>query len=427
MSMRLLVVLAIMPCTFCIFSSRVAEGDALQSTAQAIADQISGEPGIQTSLYAPSFLQGVPVEKISDLYASMRSQSGPVLHVIERSRDSTEQGRFEFDFKQSAVPVSLTIEAAVTHRVIGLWFGPPVPRMRSLREVSAQLAALPGQVSFEALRLDDGALLASLNPDRALAIGSTFKLYVLAELAEEGIPWDKVTRLQERYKSLPSGDLQKWPDDSPLTVHTLAVQMISQSDNTAADHLLALVGRENVEDLPRVGMKDPSADIPFLGTLEIFRLKADAALRHEYLAADVAGRRALLDKLSNQPKPTMEEFESLNPVAIDQIEWFASAADLCRVMGCFDKRNDPIVQSILAVNPGLQISPDQFSYIGYKGGSEPGVLNMTWLLRSRSGRHYALSATWNDPAKDVDLQKFAGIMLAATDVLESVEKPATNP
>ena len=424
---RFLVLLGMLSFMLSGFSSRTADADALQTTAQAIADQVSGSSNNFAPLYAESFLEAVPIQKLSDLYASMRSQYGPVLHVVERSRGSSEQGKFEFDFKQLAVPVTLTIESAPTHRVVGLWFGPAVPRLQSLQEVVARLASLEGQVSFQVLQLDGGVVRASLNPDKALGIGSAFKLYVLAELAVEKVPWDRVTLLQNRYKSLPSGELQNWPDGSPLTVNTLAVEMISKSDNTAADHLLALVGPRHVEDLlPRVGMTNPSANIPFLSTLELFRLKSDAALRHNYLAADTTGRRAILEKISGLPKPSVEQMKNGDVVAIDRLEWFASAADLCRLMGWFDHQNDPVVLSILAVNPGLAISADRFNYIGYKGGSEPGVLNMTWLLHARSGHHYALSASWNDSKKDVDLQQFAGIMLAATDVIEA-DDSTTRP
>jgi len=34
--------------------------------------------------------------------------------------------------------------------------------------------------------------------------------------------------------------------------------------------------------------------------------------------------------------------------------------------------------------------------LGYKGGSDYGVLQSTQLLGSRSGRFYCISATWND-------------------------------
>lgn len=57
-------------------------------------------------------------------------------------------------------------------------------------------------------------------------------------------------------KSLPGGILQNWPKGAPLTLHTLAGLMISQSDNTAADTLLEILGRDVVcrcRDMERSG------------------------------------------------------------------------------------------------------------------------------------------------------------------------------
>ncbi len=52
---------------------------------------------------------------------------------------------------------------------------------------------------------------------------------------------------------------------------------------------------------------------------------------------------------------------------------------------------------ILAINPGIPDPTAAFSYLGYKGGSEPGVLNLTWLLRRKADHEWLfLSITWND-------------------------------
>jgi Beta-lactamase enzyme family len=282
---------------------------------------------------------------------------------------------------------------------------------------------LPGAVTFELVRLDDGKVLGSLNPDRPLAIGSAFKLYLLAELEERGIAWDRVVKVEDKYKSLPTGEMRNWPAGSPVTVDTIAVKMISESDNTAADHMLGLLGRENVERfLGKAGMANPAADIPFLSTGEAFALKANASMLADYLNADVAEKRVILEQIDVLGMEGLAGLNLSKPVAIDKIEWFASAADLCRVMEWFDKQNDPTVLGILAVNPGLGFSRETFEYIGYKGGSEPGVLNMTWLLRSRSGKHYAMSAGWNDPSKEVDLAKFSALMMTAADLIEDGQK-----
>jgi hypothetical protein len=39
---------------------------------------------------------------------------------------------------------------------------------------------------------------------------------------------------------------------------------------------------------------------------------------------------------------------------------------------------------------------DKWQYVGFKGGSEPGVLNMTYLLQSTKGEWYALSVGGNN-------------------------------
>ena len=37
------------------------------------------------------------------------------------------------------------------------------------------------------------------------------------------------------------------------------------------------------------------------------------------------------------------------------------------------------VLDVLAINPGIADATGAFAYIGYKGGSEPGVLNLTYV------------------------------------------------
>jgi hypothetical protein len=75
------------------------------------------------------------------------------------------------------------------------------------------------------------------------------------------------------------------------------------------------------------------------------------------------------------------------------------------------------VLDILAVNPGVDINPKQWTYAGYKGGSEPGVINMTYLLRHNSGDWYALSASWMNPTGSVDEATFAGFVQRAIQLL----------
>ena len=126
--------------------------------------------------------------------------------------------------------------------------------------------------------------------------------------------------------------------------------------------------------------------------------------------SDVAGRRrALTGQVKQMSRVDLAPFADGTPVAIKEVEWFASAADLCRAMDWFHRKNDEKALDILAINPGAAMMKEEFDYMGYKGGSEPGVLNFTWLLETKKGGHYALSMGWNNPADEgVELETYLG-------------------
>jgi len=73
---------------------------------------------------------------------------------------------------------------------------------------------------------------------------------------------------------------------------------------------------------------------------------------------------------------------------------------------------------ILAVNPGIApADAKRWRYLGYKGGSEPGVIAMHFLAQARDGDWYALSASWNNPAARVDEPRFVALMTRALNLL----------
>jgi hypothetical protein len=96
---------------------------------------------------------------------------------------------------------------------------------------------------------------------------------------------------------------------------------------------------------------------------------------------------------------------------VDSIEWFASTDDMVRVMDWLRSNADPQALAILAINPGIPpTAAARFAYVGYKGGSETGVMAMTFLLRRADGGWRAVSASWNDPAAPVDEARFADLV-----------------
>ena len=148
------------------------------------------------------------------------------------------------------------------------------------------ITSLAGDTAVLVTRNDDD--LVAVRADAPLAVGSAFKLAVLKAVAQavqqKRLAWDQVVRLDPAWRSLPSGVLQSWPGGTPVTIETLADMMISVSDNTAADALIALAGRGAVQTVsPR--------NTPFLTTREACVLKgsANGDLRARWLAGECSG------------------------------------------------------------------------------------------------------------------------------------------
>ena len=76
---------------------------------------------------------------------------------------------------------------------------------------------------------------------------------------------------------------------------------------------------------------------------------------------------------------------------------------------------------ILALNPGLPIDPLAFPYIGFKGGSEPGVLNLAWLVRDSSERWRFVSFGYNDPGAPISETPALVTALGVFDLLAAGE------
>jgi hypothetical protein len=100
-----------------------------------------------------------------------------------------------------------------------------------------------------------------------------------------------------------------------------------------------------------------------------------------------AGDRGVLAELADAPLPEAGLFGN-DPVEQD-VEWFFTPKELCGLM------KQVADLPLMSVNPGVA-DPSQWQRIAYKGGSEPGVLNLTTWLEA-DGKTYCVSATWNNP------------------------------
>ncbi len=324
-----------------------------------------------------------------------------------------------------------TMAAPVPPPAAGERHASTAPATIAWANLEARLTPLAPASNFLAAEIVDGRCrpVHAVTPDRRLALGSTFKLYVLGELARQVAAgrarWDEELEIQDRFKSLPSGGMLYEPAGTRYTLRYFAERMIADSDNTATDHLIHRLGRENVEDAQvALGHGAPELNTPFLTTHELFAFKIAVAPERidSYLAAaDSAQRRILASEVD--PIPLSETYwgDWVGPKRIDSLEWFASASEICRALATLQAMSqgpglEP-VQQILALNRGRALDPAIWPYAGFKGGYEAGVYNMTWLLRRADGRLFVLTAGFNDPVNYVDQGAVSALMLDAAGLL----------
>lgn len=379
----------------------------LTQRAQDIVLVLSGDKAPDT-VFSKEFLAQIPATQIAEMGMQLTSQYGDLLGVNEVTHVDASTAKVMLHFEKAIITNMITIDAAEPFPIIG-WFMTSVdPIGDTAEKISADIDALPGEVSAYFGPVDGSAPVFAINADEQMALGSTFKLYVLSALArsiangERG--WADVVTLTAR--NVPSGQMQDWPAGAPVTLQTLATMMISVSDNTATDQLIAIVGRETVEaELRRSGHSDPERTLPLFTTAELFAYKGDPALRTAFEAADEAEQARQLEEFAAALAEGSAKIilpTTNKPNAIDTIEWFASADDLRKLIASIGQSDDPVVREVIAVNPGIPQNPDGFDYIGYKGGSEPGVLNLTWLLTDKQGVDYVMTLGWNNPKAGVD-------------------------
>lgn len=370
-----------------------------------------------THLFCDTFRKNIPPHELQRTLEGYIRSLGPPQRVRFQQVLAPFSAELEFEFPNSRLAATMHLEIVPPHRISGLFFKPVVADNDSLASLLEGIKGLPGKKGLLLKRLDPKAeTLLELNADIPFAIGSSFKLFLLAALAEDIVKgkrqWQEVVHLRSDCISLPSGMLQDWPIESPLTLHSLATIMLTRSDNTAADHLLQTLGRERVEaGLAEWGMAAAALNKPFLATNELFKLKLilPPETLQAYAAADEAGKRKLLADLVAKT-PLREPRLLMQPLMIEQVEWFASPADQVRLL---DRLRQPAWEQarlLLGILPPFGMDDTQWSYAGYKGGAECGVINFTLLLQSRRGPWYAIALTWNDPQTDVDAPRLLGLL-----------------
>lgn len=154
---------------------------------------------------------------------------------------------------------------------------------------------------------------------------------------------------------------------------------------------------------------------------ELFALKYHdfPALADHYLSLPSSQRASYLATTVDKVPASAEQSTNL-PRAINSIEWFASADDLCRALSGLAK-----LQAVPALSPlgtvlstnsgGIDLSAGTWPRIWFKGGSEPGVLTLGYLARDTRGQTFVVVVLTEDTSKPV--QESAAVEIQALNAI----------
>jgi len=392
-------------------STTAPPADRLGAALDEMLGWLADPSSVDAERFSPSFLAAVPPEQLEAVFTEI---GGGRWAVVGREviGDDTVVARLEGDGPAWLVQLGLDEQDRIGALRFQLAELPDPPA--SLDELVQRLAESPRAGFLRADVDPSGACVpaAALRAEEVLPIGSVFKLYVLAAVADAvsagQLRWDEPVAVRDALDSLPTGITQDEPDGTAVPVRELALRMIEISDNTATDHLIDLVGREAVEaQLAHLGHHDPTVMTPLLTTREWFTMEADPALLDRYVAAgdDAARRRLLAEEVAAAPLPAPEDL----PIAATSpttVGWFATPLDVCRALVALDDlAADPAlapIREILGANPGLPVDPAVLPRVLHKGGSEPGVLFAAWLAARPDGSRLVVAGGVVDETNPVD-------------------------
>ncbi|KZL17393.1 serine hydrolase [Pseudovibrio sp. WM33] len=292
---------------------------------------------------------------------------------------SKETQKNAFLVKTTHFKIVVLLDRERSRKIKGLFVRPALYQVENLDECLSLMQEIAGTSSL--LIRKDGVEIFSKNADQPLAIGPAYKLFVMQELVRRvksgELKWNQKVRLEKDLESHPVSNLYAKMSGGLVTLQVLAQHTMAASDNSAADVVLNLIGTKALETREE--------RTPFLTSRQFYQLKADRALADKYGQADVAKRRKILEKIEERPLPAIEDVA--DPY-LTGVEWYASAEELCDVIG--EIADDKAMQ----FNPGLAEKTD-WQRIAFKAGSEIGVLNFTYDLKGLNGTHWQVALTWN--------------------------------
>lgn len=412
----------------------VAQGSAeyrMQSAGRQLQTLFNKLEDGDLTWFSDDFFKAVSRDKLIEALKLNSEKLGKVQRFRICKLADPWSGELEFIGEtDKRLRVNVRLETGPKSRFNYVLFSPVDLADDTWAKLDADLAKLPGKQSASVWKLTPRVeILFSRNSAEPLAVGSSLKLLVLSLLCEDissgKRKWSDVVIMQNEVRSLPSGQLHDWPAGSPLTLHTLATLMLSRSDNTAADHLMMTLGREALEEHQKtVQVLHPERNLPFLRTNELFKLKLVLSPQQTqaFLKRSTIGKREYLPQLAKIPLgiPRLPD----SPQSIDQIEWFFTTDDLVRLMNRLrESPLKPELLPLLAITKPFDIDDFAWKYLGFKGGAEVGVLNISLLGQLRcNSEWYAFSFTWNDTEQALNEPLWIANVERAVRLVERIKK-----
>ena len=369
---------------------------------------------------------------LDNLPAVAASLTGLLWQDPARDPDSL-QAVASFGGQQLTVTIVADRAGLISYLVLNPYQPPPA----SWAQADRHLAALAPDASLLAARVSPGGECTPVHQVAAAAarpLASMFKLFVLGALAHQiaagRVSWNQDLTVTSALKSAGSGTLQGVPAGTRVSVRQTALQMIANSDNTAADMLIHLVGRAAVQAQDRQWSAHAALNVPFLTTREAFLLKdLYPALAQRYLSLAPAQRAAFLassaDPLPFSQAHAQNAANGSLPTDIDTIEWFGSPDDICRALaGLQQLAAQPALAPLSPIlsgdNLGIGLDPAQWPTIWYKGGSEPGVLTLGYLATNSKGQTFVVVAMLSNPSATLPPSAQAGLLAIVRGAFELV-------
>lgn len=374
----------------------IAEGGSI-SLSVAVSRLFTEAP-IRAEWFTQEFVNAIPLIQIQGFIDDLLRDYGAFVTVQLDGRAGI------ILLERAIVPVEVTFDGA--GRIAGLLLRPPELAGADAEDVTNTIlnVALGDVAVMAAEQREDGTwrMISTHRAAEPMAVGSAFKLAVLRAyqdaVSNGTLARNDVVRLQPADRSLPSGVLQDMQAGVPITLETLAGLMIQQSDNTATDALMRVLGRDALEALSE-------RNRPFLTTAELFKLissDGDEA-RAAFASGDEGDRRQILRGLASVPLPETSDIGARATWA--EAEWMFTAEELCDLL--VSLRDAPA----LGGTTNSLVAAEDWSWIGFKGGSEYGVLNLSAAGVTPDGRMVCAVVTAN--AADAQPESRVGFLFGS--------------